>query len=1083
MKREMLGGPLLGQRGSCNKATLGRRFEPIITPVVGRSNSAATTAKTEQFILLPQEQFIDVLAFKTGRAVAKLVPFSKESGGKVESICLATHPGKPRNAIDIFDKIQTDNAIESQQRKSAKKRRTEQEGLEDHVALVGCSDGTIREFPLLALLASSYWPARVPQDDNCGRWELSGACYGPRRIFKVTVESTSIRHLTAPPVVLTPAEYGLLAYALVEQKVQHGNKSGANEGLLSFRLVRLTLPPYFDDCTMVSKSEVIPLYPKTEKIGSRVKVVGKLSCEKQARGVAGGLAGSEPFCLESLVRDSTQGFLSPDQVHFRQQKNLFIIVGRPTATHVFCERLADIGIAPNHYTKDLLSVTYRNDGKNPFCSLAVSLNKNDIAFGHESGDIVSVPNFLSQVEEYHAALAKYERQVGAQASKDEKTNSAVGLMKPDYPFKNAVEARMHWHAHPVATLCYDANSSPTDPILYSGGEESVLITWQQSRGISRPADVLPRIARQGICFIGCSKRPFNVDATDVNDTVLVFCEDNSLQLFETHSKRLLWKVQGVAAIKRISPQGMSLHGSNDFSLAHDTPLATMDPTTHGGPSPLLILNGIPDAPGVVQWYDIAKHRVVSHLEVAPCNRVSGTEYMEKVPMPAPLVTHVAFSSSGSDLLTIEQVATENLFVGPTGVGSKNGDVNFGFVTTVKFWVWDHLGVIQRESNESNRPYQLAAAMTRPHGAENKVSAIAMSSDGRFACTASNGEKAFRLWRKVATGGEEGRDSSRRRLPVWSCQYKITTPTGYSNYTTGVNAIAFSSDSSILAICYGHMLTLWDRCNMTLLTSNHHFDEEDIDSVEFLKTDMILCKSQSGVSIQSPFGAADLGEVSWCWTVLDKPASVVVSRAHYVVSHDIVAIAIYYGYLNTSRIVLVNATSGDPVKGQEGAIIERVPGVVCSIGHMGGGKVKSKWRDEDNTSSKLQSPLVLFALTSEGLLMSLREGSASEDCEIEVHPLEVNPHEDSSTTIPPCLPGTAYFNHKPAKRRRRTGSKLQHLDPRVHDRKVSMVNFGSSSEVGRNDAPLPTSSLPLLGGGFARDFVGRNLSRKREGSSQ
>lgn len=1075
MRRELLGGPLLGRRGSGNEDTLRRRFEPIITPVVGRSNNPSATTKTEQFILLPHEQFIEVLAFTTGQAVAKLVPFS-DLDGKIESVCLAAHPRKPRSAIDIFDQIQTDDDIESEQRKAVKKRRTEEEGLEDDVALIGCNDGTIREFPLLALLASSHRPAGVPQNKNCGLWEQTGTCHGPRRIFKVTGEATRIRHLTAPPVALARAEYGLLVYALAEPKVEH-SKIGANEGLLSLKLIRLTLPPYFDDSMMVNKSDVIPLHSKTKRsiTASRLKVIGKLSCEKRVTGVSGDLASTEPFCLESLVRDGTQGFLSPNKDHFLQQKKVFVIVGRPTATHVFCERLADIGIALKHSKKDFSPVTYRNDGKKNFCSLAVSLNNNDVAFGYESGAIVIVSNFLSQVEQYHAALAKYECQVGAQGSKDEKTNSAVGLMKPDYPFKNAVEARVHWHANPVTTLCYDANSSPRDPILYSGGEESVLITWQQSRGISRPADLLPRIAPRGICFIGCSKRSFDGETSDVNDTILVFCEDNSLQLFDTHNKRLLWKVQGVAAIKGISSQGLSLRDTNNLSLARKNPLVTMDPMTCSGPSPLLILIGIPDAPGVVQWYDIAKQRVASHLEITSYNRVSGTEYAEKVPMPTPLVTHVAFSSSGSDLLTVEQVPTENRYVGATEAGNKHGDVNFGFVTIVKFWAWDRLGAIQ---SKSNKPYRLVAAMARAHGAENKVSAIAMSSGGRFACTASNDENAFRLWQKVDPGGQEDHDLSSRRLPVWSCQYKITTPAGYSNHPTGANAIAFSSDSSILAICYGHMLTLWDRCNMTLLTSNHHFDEEDIDSVEFLKTDIIMCKSQSGVSIQSPFGAEDLSEVSWCWTVLDKPASVVVSCAQYFESHNVVAISIYYGYINRSRIVLINATSGDPVEGQEGAIIEHVPGVVCSIGEMGRGKVKSNWRGENSLCSKSQMPLVLFALTSEGLLVSLREGSATED-----HAFELQLPASASTTSAPRLPSTANSNHKPAKKRRRTGSKLKHLEDSVSDKNLSMVNFGSSLEDCGDAVPLPTSALPLLAGGFARAFVGRNLSRKGERSSQ
>lgn len=1051
MKRELVGGPLLGERGA------GNRFQPLITPLVGTStNNCASTARAERFILLPQERCIQVLAFKTGNAVANFVPFGSDaSNERIGSICLARYPDKPRNAIDILDQMQSDNT-ECESSKSSKKKMKEGEGLIDHVVLVGCSDGTLREFSLLVLLASSFRLNQAEANNlKCGPWDLAGPCYGPRRIFKITPQSEEVCCLTAPNFFLTRAENGMLAYALVENP--RNEEGTSSESAASFSLMRLLLPPYFDD-SIVESDGVMALYSEGNRANSRVKRIGKLQCEKKSGAVG------DPFLLESVVRDRLHGSLNPSPGQFTQQ-NVFLVIARPSAIHVFCERLSDVSGRLQAHSEKLRRKCFPPviyPCKSRICSLAVSINKSDVAVGHDKGDIVFISNFFSHVENYHVALQKYENQAGAPGTKEKRSSSAVGILKPEHPFKKVVEARVHWHSHPVKTLCYDSNSSPTDPIVYSGGEESVLVTWQPSRGIDRPAEVLPRLARRGISQINSTRRAMDGDTTSANDSLLVFCEDNTLQLFETHNKRLLWKVQGLA-----SPAGISPRSPLNLSLALDNPSVAVDPITSGTLSPQLVLNGLPDAPGVVQWYDVAKQRVSSNLEIVPYNRVSG---MDMAPMPAPCVTQLANSTSGKDLMTIDEVPTENKFVGSTEASKEDGHLEFGVVTTIKFWAWNPSAGLHRTGNESTKRYHLVAAMLSPHGAGNRVCAIAMSSDGRFACTASNDEKAFRLWQKVsAEGGDHA--SSGRRLPHWVCQYKVSTPSGYSNYQTGCNGIAFSSDSSLVAICYGHMLTLWDRDDTTLLTSLHHFDEEDIDSVEFIKTDMILCKSQSGVSLQSPFSTPDLVDANWYWTVLDKLASVYVSCTQFIASHDIVAISIYYGPVNTSRIVLINATTGEPVAGKDGVIVQHIPGIVCSLGKSAEGKLQSNWHDE---TTGTESPLILYALTSEGVLISLSEGGAA---------IAKPSAADAPTSNAPRIPSSNTSNNEPAKKRRRLGSGIRLSNAsHLREKKLSMVNFGNTSDED-GVIPLSTSDLPLLGGGFARAFVGRNLSRRKDTSTE
>ena len=1065
IKRLLVGGPILGDKEThIPPSESPKTFDPLVTPLIGIPSSATSTSdlqKPERFVLLPHTDFIQVLAYKTGRIVANFLPFSSKDISKnkafslrIESVCLAKYPAKPRNVLDVLDHLSDSN------KKENKGIDDDYENCSDHVVLVGCNDGTLREFSLLVLLPTARkLRKKYTTSGECGSWELPGHCFGPRRVFQVS-KHHPLKHITAPACTI-PAEYGLLLYTLTEDHSSSDTKEegkGDNEKGkhkkkdISATMIRVLLPPYFGDSLMEDKDTINLIADKEDS--PRVATIDIISC-KDGKDKKGNAFSNLPFHLDAVVRARTQDLLSPSHESLFQQ-TVFVVVARSTSIMVYCEQLSDIGLEETSKQKRKFApVSFSVSSKNRLCSISVSTNKNDIACGHMKGDIVIKGNLLALVEEYISAQVKYEKQRGS-SGKDGSGSAPLVRSKPKHPSNAVIDANVHWHAHPVTSLCYDRTSPASDPILYSGGNESVLVTWQLSRGITRPADVLPRIALGGILSILCTT-PVE-GGYDANDGILVYCEDNSLQLFERHNKASLWKIKGLATRK--------LDTTNDHI---PSPSVTMDPKRGRASSSQLMLNGIPGAPGLIQWYDPREQRVTGQLEIAPYNRVSRMDQNDETPMPAPVVTHYAMSSVGNDLVTIDEVPTENKFVG----GVDDTEAGFGVLTTIRFWCWNPSVRFHKSS-----PYDPVAVMIHPHGNGQKLSAVTLSSDGQYACTVSNDEKAFRLWQKVLqTSDEDGfaQKSDGRRMPVWICQYRITTPSGYSNFPTGKSGVAFSPDSSILAISYGSKITIWDHHDMTLLTCLHHLDDDAIvDSVEFTKQEMIFAKSSTGVSLQSPFGDKCSSNSGWSWTVADVTEQVKISCAQIISSQNCVAVSIYYESYDISRIVFLDMLSGEPLKSQDGILIENISGAVCSIGQSEKLRNKSNWHDVDGNAEILEhrklDEVGLYALTNHGVLVALKEDMEDSSPLAETNVATIG----SMMSNVPKLSTTMGGRGEPAKKRQRLGVEKfsQHSD----DKKLSMAYFGSILEDSGSAVPMPTEELPILSGGFARAFVGRNLLR-------
>ena len=527
------------------------------------------------------------------------------------------------------------------------------------------------------------------------------------------------------------------------------------------------------------------------------------------------VSGSLPFALLSTSADKGNG-----------NKDYFVGICHKKGFVVYYEKAGEFVSLP------------KTQSESGICAAAMSPNGVDVSLGYENGKIDVLTSVLTQAADY---------------INDDKNDP-----ERKHPRDSLVIRTIHWHSLPIKTLCYlGMQGSRATPSLLSGGEEAVLVTWSIDRGLNRPAHTLPRIAKGCITHIATNSHP---GSSSGSMDIVVKSLDETLQLIQGHNHAIRWKVQGLAcALNECVPPVQPFGGSQ---LIPPT-ILQIDPK-----SKVPIITRMAGAPGFIHWFDPKSSQVIGELEIAAYNRISRKEAHHKS-YPRPTVTHLAFSNSGNDLITIDTMLSEN-----TGVGkfckvksfTSDGDdlsEEMSFVTNIKFWAWSKELEKNAEKRGKGMPYELIAAMPAPHGvAKGSVDALAISPDGNRACTLSKEEGAFHIWAKGRSSGlNKGTTVLLPSLPSWKRLCKITIPAGYLNACdTGSdqnnNLVPFSPDGSVVAIAFGRHVTLWDHTTATILIQA----PEPLKNIQFVRSpiDMVLATGETSVSVLPPCGNGYLG---------------------------------------------------------------------------------------------------------------------------------------------------------------------------------------------------------------------------------
>ena len=1027
VNRLLVGGKLLGSRpkpfsiskySSSSNVSSRNTFEPIITPEV----KCQHRKKPERYVLLPHSRFISVLAYKTGVKVATLVPSMKNDDDDdvlIECVSLVRYQRKISETTvqDVLDRMDTDD----------EEITGTADVVEEILLMVGCQDGSVREFSLAVLLNEQGNNAKKKADF----WAFSivGPCYRPRRVIQV-LRKDPIIHIAVPHLPFHQVRKdGIVVYVAARrlEKPQDGVESQKQfvRGGASFSVeVIRVLIPHFDGSTKDLK-----ISSSKDSMRSIDKFKCRISINKKKN-----VTNTLPFKMLSTANP-----LPGNNNTSNQDCSIFVVLARQNAISIYYDQLDS--------SESFSPLSLSMPSNNPLTAVDIALNKADITCGHYSGNICVINNVLKDVEQYQIVTRK-EKLLNKEISKSSKTS----ILPPD-PRKNMITTRVHWHALPVSTIVYDSMSYAMDPLLYSGGDESVLVTWQISQGRDRPVQVHPRIALGGIVHLSSSERCDENPASGM----LVYCEDNSLQLLESHNKGCMWKIQGLVCTE------------NDGDLVS---LET-DPRSTGQKNSQLVLTGLEKAPGYMHWFDPMRERLASSLEVVPFNRISRKE-PEEQPLPTPTITGHVFSKNGQDLITIDESPTENTFIGARQESKKRG--NHGAVGTIRFWSWKDSSSVK---GGSSPPYNEIASMTFPHGPKNRISAISMSEDGSMACTVSCNEKSFRVWQKSRALNQRGNEKS------WACKYKVKIPTGFSNCVTSKNGLSFTEDNSLLAIAFDTIGTIWDTDGGRLLTTfDHSNGNTSIESIRFVSPgvlkDLLLIQSRKCVSLRSPYGQyGNSGNFQgWSWSVHPSAKTSFITAVELVESHECIAIAIYSSAEDQSSVVLIDSNTGKRgVGGRKSpmSLIENLEGSVRSLCAVGKPRVKKSNWDSGKKSKTTEPPLMLYALMSTCNLVL-----CTEDSSFQGKNRGATVSKEQFVSAIPRLDISSNENDR--RKRQRTNTAMPSVNSNLSDelsllrpKKLALDVFGFGTN---NDSTLgpSTAELPSLSSNFVKTFLGRNLQK-------
>ncbi len=270
-----------------------------------------------------------------------------------------------------------------------------------------------------------------------------------------------------------------------------------------------------------------------------------------------------------------------------------------------------------HFTREVQSTQHCDKQSSAYSSVAISPDVRDLALGRANGKIDVLDNVFDNAAEFLSIIgSSFGTTVGASEKEEER--------KLKHPNVVTVRRTVHWHSHPVRALTFlipplghsssaAAVARNNDGIamntitksLLSGGEESVLVTWQLDRNDHRPSHFVSRIAQGGIIHLACC--PFS-------GKIVASSLDNSIQCFSGSNYEKIWMEQGLASapLHQEEEEGVVVKEVGEKSCTVKGGIILgKDPITS-----IPILANLPGAPGMVHWYDPKSASVVGTLEVS-----------------------------------------------------------------------------------------------------------------------------------------------------------------------------------------------------------------------------------------------------------------------------------------------------------------------------------------------------------------------------------------------------------------------------------------------------------------------------------
>jgi len=633
---------------------------PILTPPIRTSiSSGKKNSEDRQYILVPNSQRIVVRSAHHGKKICDLVVVptrvdGDDNGGEQErnddfirAVTLAWLPSSFPSTVeddDDDDHNATNNG--------------------EWVILAGCKNGMVHEWSVSDLSSSDDSDTNERTSRRSFQLIAStGNKSSMKKTAIELMHMTCPSSIEEVPPSFSGGNimlYGLVTKTMIssddttanndislttKKKKKNNAATGASSSTSSTTtwLVRIEIPPFVVPSTPTTSSATTPsqLLPITllsvKNVPSNAYNEGtkqdKFVCLKTNDSIFGFLASYRRHQLPNVSRrdrSMLQYRVDGDEnVGDSTSGDIFVVMCSSHGLAIYRDSLATKNsgnVSTSSPSTKLVHFAKMMKASNNFIpeeemiitSSAISPDTKDLALGRGGGQI----EILGSVFENVAAYLDRRKQllVGKKEMKDAASelggSESFQRLWQQHPEEVTIRRNVHWHAHPVRTLAFMSTSSGrlqsgggsgaanaiANPMsLLSGGEESVLVTWQLDRNFHRPSHFVARVGRGGIVHMLTCRS---------SGKIIVFCSDNSIQCFDCSTHERDWAEFGLAA--------MALHGeegnANDDSRRRgkrSSIIMVKDPITS-----IPMLTNLPGAPGMIHWYDPNMASVVGTLEVS-----------------------------------------------------------------------------------------------------------------------------------------------------------------------------------------------------------------------------------------------------------------------------------------------------------------------------------------------------------------------------------------------------------------------------------------------------------------------------------
>jgi hypothetical protein len=378
-------------------------------------------------------------------------------------------------------------------------------------------------------------------------------------------------------------------------------------------------------------------------------------------------------------------------------------------------------------------------------SFVVNHHSGMIAVGTQYGEILLLRNVSDYLRSWY---------LSSSSTSSSSVSSNVSVKKEKELDSMIIKSRLIWHSHAIKSLAFNVDGK----ILYSGGEESVLVVWNLNKSTK---SFIPRIGSP-ISYILTFQTTMNSLGK-----ILLSSSDNSLKLINTVNYEIDWFWQSLYIAQSSSSSSSSL-GKISSSINSDEkkikirdlllsyylyPYSSFDQQSEKHWKPSIEIdtssssffssensvteNNIVLAGnlGYLQFFDINKAIVTKKLNIINFLRVSRKDSAKHLFIPT--IIHYKFTKEGIILVTVDC--------------KKGEDVNKEY--SLKFWLLSSsssasVSAIKKEEGG----FELVAQMNNPHN-ELPITSLSVNSIGKyenqsligFAATASS-DGTVKVWK-------------------------------------------------------------------------------------------------------------------------------------------------------------------------------------------------------------------------------------------------------------------------------------------------------------------------------------------------